>query len=120
MARRNKSRGDGEGSIYQRNDGLWVAQVTFVGADGERKKLTRMAGTQSEARRLLTDLKAKQDAGKLVVSPRIRPSATGWIHGWSRTSSPAARRAHTSAITRQLTTTCPIASGASRCASCRN
>ena len=48
MARRNKSRGDGEGSIYQRNDGLWVAQVTFVAADGERKKLTRMAGTQSE------------------------------------------------------------------------
>ena len=40
--RGTKRRGNGEGSIFQRNDGRWSARITVgYGADGKRKTLPR-------------------------------------------------------------------------------
>jgi hypothetical protein len=53
-------RANNEGSIYQRGDGRWVACVPLL-KDGKRKRVYRYAASEEEARRLLTDLKHRQD-----------------------------------------------------------
>jgi integrase len=80
MAKRKKARADGEGSIFQRRDGKWVAQVQFVGADGRRKIRTRVTSTQGHARRQLTEMKGDQDAHRLVVSGKA--TVRNWLHLW--------------------------------------
>lgn len=82
MAKRRKARADGEGSLFQRKDGRWVAQVQFVGADGKRKIKTRVAVTQGRARRGLTEMKGDQDAHRLVVSGRA--TVRDWVDVWLR------------------------------------
>ena len=79
MAKRKKARADGEGSIFQRK-GKWVAQAQFLGADGKRKIATKIASTQGDARRKLTELKGAQDAHRLVVSGRA--SVRDWLDLW--------------------------------------
>ncbi len=80
MAKRKKARADGEGSIFQRKDGKWVAQAQFAGADGRRKIATKIAPTQGDARRKLTELKSAQDGHRLVVSGKA--SVREWIDLW--------------------------------------
>jgi integrase len=46
-----KRRSRGEGTIYQRKDGLWSGQITLP--DGKRK--TKYSKTQKEVRDWLTD-----------------------------------------------------------------
>ena len=75
-----KRRGNQEGSIYQRKDGRWTAQVTFIGADGKRKVITRCFQNQTKARRELTKLKAKQDAHQLVITGRA--TVRSWLDVW--------------------------------------
>ncbi len=79
MAKRKKTRGDGEGSIFPRGD-KWVAQVQFVGADGRRKIKTRITSTQGDARRKLTEMKGDQDAHRLVVSGNA--TVRNWLDLW--------------------------------------
>jgi hypothetical protein len=57
MAKRPKARADGEGSIYQRKDGKYVAQVQVIGADGKRKLARKVTSTQGDARKKLTEMK---------------------------------------------------------------
>jgi integrase len=80
MAKRKKARADGEGSIFSRPNGMWVAQVQLVGADGKRKIKTKMAATQAEARRKLTVMKSDQDAHRLVVTGRA--TVRDWLDLW--------------------------------------
>lgn len=40
-------RANGEGTIYQRKDGRWVAQITYVANDGQKKRKT-FYGTQQQ------------------------------------------------------------------------
>jgi len=64
-----KKRGHGEGSIYQRKDGLWVAEL-YLGRDAAGKKLVwkRYGKTRREVAEALTKaLKEKQDG--LLVEP---------------------------------------------------
>jgi hypothetical protein len=76
-----KARADGEGSIFHRKqDGRWVAQVTFIGADGTRKTKTKVTSTQEGARRKLTEMKGDQDAHRLVVSGRA--TVREWLDVW--------------------------------------
>jgi integrase len=53
-------RANNEGSIYQRQDGRWVASVT-IQKQGKGKQISRYAKSEEEARRLLTELKHRQD-----------------------------------------------------------
>jgi len=55
MARR---RGNNEGSLYQRKDGLWCAQVSLDG-----RRLTKYAKTQRECRGWIKEMIAKIDGG---------------------------------------------------------
>jgi integrase len=79
MKRKEKKRGDGEGSVFQRGNG-WVAQVTIRDRDGRRHRITRSATSQNEARKLLTKLKGKQDAHTLVIGGRA--VLRNWLDEW--------------------------------------
>jgi len=57
-----RKRGQGEGSIFQRKDGAWVAQVDRGWQNGRRVRETLYAKTRADARAKLTAaLKAKRD-----------------------------------------------------------
>ena len=59
-----KTRSDGEGSIYQRKDGKWVANIS-LGNDhtGKRMRRTRIAKNKKQA---LTKLRELQEIAKNV------------------------------------------------------
>jgi len=78
--RKPKARADGEGSIFQRGDGKWVAQVQFVGPDGKRKVKTKVTSKQGDARRRLTEMKGAQDAHRLVVCGKA--TVRNWLDVW--------------------------------------
>lgn len=65
MARR---RGNGEGSIYQRQDGKYVAEVTIWDGSGKRRRVKRSARTKTEARQRLAELQELQKGGVDLLS----------------------------------------------------
>ncbi len=79
MAR--KRRGRGEGSIYQRGDGLWTASVNLgYGPDGRRKRRTIYGATKAEAQAKLQQVLG--DAGRGVdVSPQ-KLTVGQWLDRW--------------------------------------
>ena len=61
MTKKRRRRGRGEGSIYKRGDGLWVASASFgYDAKGKRIRKTVYGKTKKEAREKL--LEAQRDA----------------------------------------------------------
>lgn len=76
-------RAKGEGSIYQRGDGKWVGQVSFLKADGTRQVIRKVRDTQGAARRELTKIKSKQDSHRLVVTGKA--SVRNWLDVWLET-----------------------------------
>jgi integrase len=79
-----RKRGSNEGSIFQRVDGRWCAQVTVWDKDGRRRLVSKYATTQGQARRLLTGLKSKQDAHRLVVNGKTA-TVRAWLDTWLHT-----------------------------------
>ena len=62
-----KRRGFGEGSIYQRQDGRWVARVSLgYGADGKRTRKTVYGKTKREAQEKLSKLQSQKLDGSLL------------------------------------------------------
>jgi integrase len=73
MAR--KRRGRGEGSVYQRKDGVWIASLSLgYDADGKRQRLVAGGQTKGEALAKLDEIKNRAnqglltDAGNLTVA----------------------------------------------------
>jgi hypothetical protein len=89
--RKRGRRGRKEGSIYQRNDGLWVAEIDLGVIDGKRKRKQLYAKTRKEVVAKLKDSQLalhqgieidldKQTVGQYLdrwvkdaASPRLRP-----------------------------------------------
>jgi len=63
---KQKQRGHGEGSIYQRKDGRWVAQITLEG----RKRLYRYGETRKEAHEKLQKALHERKQGMLATGPQ--------------------------------------------------
>lgn len=75
-------RKDGSGSIYQRKDGRWVAQIRHYDEfAGKSKPITRYAKTRDEARERLKELLASPTP----TSPRTHSTLAAWLAHW-RTS----------------------------------
>lgn len=74
-------RGRGEGSVYQRPDGLWAAQVT-VGYDGQgkRRRRTVYGRTKAEVLRKLADLQHEALTGALTEPGRL--TVAGFLASW--------------------------------------
>ena len=60
-----RKRGQNEGSIFKRKDGLWVAQVTVQG-----KHVTKYFKTQREAREWVQETNAQIQKGLSLMAAR--------------------------------------------------
>ena len=74
----------GEGTVYQRKDGKWVASVEAgYTASGGRRRITRARATEAEAKRALRAIRREvlAEQQSTVVSPRTTLKA--WIDTWA-------------------------------------
>lgn len=61
---KNRSRGPGEGSIYERKDGRWVAEMDVTApGDTKRRRVTRYGKTYDEALQKLREVQRDRDRG---------------------------------------------------------
>lgn len=58
-----KKRYNGEGSVYQREDGKWVAALHLGYVDDKRKRVVRYARTRSEASEKLREMQRQHEDG---------------------------------------------------------
>ncbi len=75
---RGRKRANGEGSVYQRSDGLWVAAIT--GANGSRQRL--YARFRAEAGRRLTEALHRRDQGMGDAAPAGRDTVATYLMPW--------------------------------------
>jgi integrase len=67
--RRTARRGNGEGSIYQRSDGRWAAEITVgYGDNGKRRRKTVYGWTKAEVQKKLGNLLPQAQAGAFAVA----------------------------------------------------
>jgi integrase len=76
---KRRRRGHGEGSIYQRADGRWVAEVNLGYIDGKRKRRTFYRKTRKEATATLTEELTRVQRG---VSPSPTMTVEAFLHTW--------------------------------------
>lgn len=76
----SKRRAHGEGGLYQRGDGRWVAQVEGArGVNGTRRYVRRVRRTQAEAVAALRQMTQDMDAG---ITPDERTTVAEWLDWW--------------------------------------
>lgn len=73
----------GEGSLYKRADGYWVASVEVPSADGRRSRKTVSSRDRGTAARKLQALQAKARAGAAATSSRA--TVAQWLEHWLET-----------------------------------
>ena len=78
-------RGNGEGSIYRRADGRWVASVSV---DQGRRKYFYAQTRHEVGRKLATAIKARQDGLPLVPE---RQTVANYLQHWLETAKPTVR-----------------------------
>lgn len=77
MAKRR--RGHGDGSIYQRKDGLWAAVLDLGWSNGRRQRKTAYAKTRKGATAKLQAMQRDNQAGVLATKA---PTVEAWLHYW--------------------------------------
>lgn len=70
---RPRTRANGEGTIYQKAPGSWVAQVT----DPDGKRRSKTLPTQRKAREWVTGQKSEMDTG-VWIDPSMMPLSVWW------------------------------------------
>ena len=74
----------GEGTIYQRKDGKWVACVEAgYTPSGGRRRITRARATEAEAKRVLRALRRQVLAEQKATTVNPRTTLKGWIDTWA-------------------------------------
>jgi len=75
-----KRRGAGEGSVYRRKDGKWVAELDLGWVEGKRVRKQSYARTQREALGKLAELRRASERGQnLAAAPQ---SVAAWLAHW--------------------------------------
>lgn len=81
-----KRRGQGEGSIFERKDGRWVAVVDHGYQDGKRRRKSIYGATRKE---VSDELKRALRAQQLGMPPESgRLTVGGWLTRWLETQKP--------------------------------
>jgi integrase len=75
-----KRRGNGEGSVYRRKDGLWVGQYKIEAQNSTKKTKYIYAKTRKEAARRLTGAIAERDKGIAYDSEGL--TLEGYLSRW--------------------------------------
>jgi len=71
-------RASGEGGLFKRGDGLWVASVAYHDKAGKRKFKRRTSKSYEKAVGLLRDLQNEVESGVLSASPTVAE----WLNYW--------------------------------------
>lgn len=81
--RRQHRRGSGEGTIYQRTDGLWVGALT-VGRlpNGKLDRRTVAAKTRAEVQGKLQELQSRAAHGLIGDAAKERETVAGYLARW--------------------------------------
>ena len=90
MARRRRTRANGEGTVYRRTDrpGRWVAALTTW--DGERAiRRTRSASSKAAATELLREMRRARDTGRPLPDDRLTVAL--WLVRWLEQARPKVR-----------------------------
>ena len=105
MARRRRTRANGEGTVYRRADrpGRWVAALTTW--DGERAiRRTRSASSKAAATELLREMRRARDTGRPLPDDRLTVAL--WLVRWLEQARPKVRpstfEVYESVVRRQL------------------
>jgi integrase len=69
--RQRSRRANGQGSVYQRKDGLWVGAAYVLQSDGTYKRQQVYGKSEDEASRKLVQMQSRSDQG-------VPAEATGW------------------------------------------
>src|SRR6478752_7396693 len=78
MTPKKRRRARGEGSIYQRKDGLWVAAVPYYTAEGDRRYRRKYSKDYESAPQNLRDLQEESDHGIVGSSQTV----SQWLEYW--------------------------------------
>lgn len=74
-------RGKGDGALFKRADGYWVAGIQLPpGADGKRRYKKIVRKNRNEAAAALRKLRADLDAGRLATAPTT--TVAKWLDYW--------------------------------------
>ncbi|MDP7411994.1 MAG: hypothetical protein QF538_09540, partial [Acidimicrobiales bacterium] len=74
-------RSPGEGTVYQRSDGRWVAAVQLPNDHlGRRRRRKRTVKTKKEAERICRNLLADIESGRIELDGSI--TVTDWCETW--------------------------------------
>ena len=74
----------GEGTVYQRKDGKWVASVEAgYTPSGGRRRITRARATEAEAKRALRSIRREVLAEQQSTSVSPRTTLKAWIDTWA-------------------------------------
>lgn len=89
-------RANGEGSVYQRKDGLWAAGLSYAGSDGQQKRRTLYGRTQREVVGKLRDARRRVEAGAPVQDARVTVGL--YVEHWIGTTLAASDRKETTKV----------------------
>lgn len=70
----------GDGSFYQRSDGMWVGSVELPSLDGKRRRKVVVAKDRNEAIAKLKKVRSEIDAGHIAVTSRT--TVEKWLERW--------------------------------------
>ena len=89
-----KRRSDGEGTVFERSDGTWVACLS-LGKDhnGKRRRRSRNAKTRKEAVRLLNEMRTADAEGPELVDQNV--TVAEWCRSWCDTVAPTTAKPST-------------------------
>jgi len=87
MTRRNSK---GDGSVYQRSDGRWVASVVHVDDTGRKQRAYKYAKSKRDALAQLRQMRRHAEDGLPVVESRV--TVGDWGERWLTVSLPASSR----------------------------
>ena len=74
-------RSHGEGTVYQRSDGRWVAEVQLPNDHlGRRRRRKRIAKTKKEAERICRSLLTDIESGRIELDGSV--TVTDWCETW--------------------------------------
>lgn len=97
-----KRRGSGEGSIYRRSDGRWVASVDMGWLGGKRRRRVVYGKTRKEVGEKLKDLHAQQQEGTLQDTGKL--NVGGYLLDWLEFAKTKRRPTTIEVYTRIVTT----------------
>lgn len=81
MTQRNRK---GEGTVWQRSDGRWVARLTYVDDTGRKRRADKYAKSKREAQAHLRSMRRHAEDGAPVIESGLTVEA--WSKRWVSTS----------------------------------